>query len=92
MTFSFLFQLPATEESNDIAKRHVRVVREVDTEEEEDDQQFAESALEEDTADDDQERNKRFLPGGTDGHGGGGGSGNFLFDLVRVSKAVQATF
>lgn len=33
----------------------------------------------------DSERNKRYLPFGGDGQGSAGGSGNFLFDLIRVS-------
>lgn len=83
-----LLQSPANEESNLIAKRHVRVPREA-----EDDQDGAESAPE--PADDlsnidDQDRNKRFLPfgGGVEGHASGG-SGNFLFDIIRVSNDVK---
>lgn len=33
----------------------------------------------------DSDRNKRYLPFGGDGQGSAGGSGNFLFDLIRVS-------
>lgn len=36
----------------------------------------------------DSERDKRYLPFGGEAHvsaGGGGGSGNFLFDIIRVS-------
>lgn len=41
------------------------------------------SALEDDT-----DRNKRYLPfgGGDHGGAGAGGSGNFLFDIIRVSQ------
>lgn len=91
------FQSKTNEESNDIAKRHVRLVREAaaEEEEEENDQELAESAPQpgEETAVDDQDRNKRYLPfgGSVEVHGGaGGGSGNFLFDLIRVSNAAQA--
>ncbi|XP_074041357.1 uncharacterized protein isoform X1 [Leptinotarsa decemlineata] len=79
---SSLYTSPANDESNLIAKRHVRVTREVD----DSDQEGAESApVPEDLAnieEDDQDRNKRFLPFGGDGHASGG-SGNFLFDIIR---------
>lgn len=42
-----------------------------------------------DDAADDADRNKRFLPfggSGGDGHAAAGGSGNFLFDIIRVSE------
>lgn len=61
----------------------------------EDDQDGAESAPE--PADDlsnvdDQDRNKRYLPfgGGAEGHAAGG-SGNFLFDIIRVSNEARAS-
>lgn len=37
---------------------------------------------------DDADRNKRYSPfagGAVDAHAGAGGSGNFLFDIIRVS-------
>jgi hypothetical protein len=39
---------------------------------------------------DDTDRNKRYLPfGGTvSAHGSTGGSGNFLFDIIRVSNGA----
>ncbi|KAJ8984504.1 hypothetical protein NQ317_014594 [Molorchus minor] len=81
---------PADEESNVVAKRHVRVPREAEAEEEEEDQDGAESAPQpaEDVNIDDQDRNKRYLPfgGGAEGHGASAGSGNFLFDIIRVSN------
>ncbi|XP_045480385.1 uncharacterized protein LOC123684918 isoform X1 [Harmonia axyridis] len=72
----------ASADDNTVAKRHVRVVREAET-----DQELAESAPEpqEDLSnvdtESDSDRGKRFLPFGGDGHGGG--SGNFLFDVIR---------
>lgn len=73
----------------------VREAAEAEAEEEEEDQELAESAPqpEEEASVDDQDRNKRFLPfgGSVEGHSsGGGGSGNFLFDLIRVSDTAQA--
>ncbi|XP_023018589.2 uncharacterized protein isoform X2 [Leptinotarsa decemlineata] len=87
---SSLYTSPANDESNLIAKRHVRVTREVD----DSDQEGAESApVPEDLAnieEDDQDRNKRFLPFGGDGHASGG-SGNFLFDIIRLVAGSGAT-
>ncbi|KAJ8927975.1 hypothetical protein NQ314_019501, partial [Rhamnusium bicolor] len=84
-----LYTSPANEESNLIAKRHVRVTREA-----EDDQEGAESAPQpaddlSNVSIDDQDRNKRFLPfgGSVEGHASGG-SGNFLFDIIRVSNGA----
>lgn len=81
--------------ANSISKRHVRVVREAEAEAPAaQDQEGAESAPQpgQDLADvDDQDRNKRYSPfgGGDGGHGGAGaGSGNFLFDIIRVSRVV----
>ncbi|XP_063914872.1 uncharacterized protein LOC135131177 isoform X2 [Zophobas morio] len=76
---------PANDNDN-LAKRHVRVIREAKAEEEEEDQDGAESAPEpaEDLSNvdtDDADRNKRYSPFGAAGHGGG--SGNFLFDIIR---------
>ncbi|CAH1159912.1 unnamed protein product [Phaedon cochleariae] len=92
-----LYTSPAGEESNLIAKRHVRVTREAAEEEEEElDQDGAESAPEpaEDLSnlEDDQDRDKRFLPfgGSADGHASGG-SGNFLFDIIRLVAGSGAT-
>lgn len=89
--FSF-FQSAINEDSNNIAKRHVRVAREAEDAalEEVEDTDPAESNLDE--VELEQDRNKRFLPfgGHDDGHAGGG-SGNFLFDLVRVRDATKAT-
>lgn len=50
------------------------------------------SPAEEPVADDDADRNKRFLPFGGSGHDGAaaGGSGNFLFDIIRVSPPTGA--
>ncbi|KAG5877053.1 hypothetical protein JTB14_029381 [Gonioctena quinquepunctata] len=87
-----LFTSPVNDESNLIAKRHVRVTREVD----ETDQEGAESApVPEDLSDvdeDGEDRNKRFLPfgGSADGHASGG-SGNFLFDIIRLVAGSGAT-
>lgn len=73
------------------AKRHVRRTREAAAE---DDQTVAASGGNagpepaEDLANvEDADRNKRYLPfqGATDAHAGAGGSGNFLFDIIRVS-------
>lgn len=69
----------------------MRVPREAD-----EDQQGAESAPE--PADDlsnvdDQDRNKRYLPfggGSAEGHAAGG-SGNFLFDIIRVSNEAKVS-
>ncbi|KAJ8915918.1 hypothetical protein NQ315_015533 [Exocentrus adspersus] len=87
---SKLYTSPADEDSNSIAKRHVRVPRDAGT-----DQEGAESAPEpaDDLNVDDQDRNKRYLPfgGGVEGHAdahAAGGSGNFLFDIIRVSNAA----
>lgn len=91
---SLLLQSAASED-NSIAKRHVRVTRDAQEEEEEEedqDQDGAESAPEPaqdlSDVDVDTDRNKRFLPfgGSADGHGSTGGSGNFLFDIIRVSN------
>ncbi|XP_066154179.1 uncharacterized protein [Euwallacea fornicatus] len=73
--------------ANTIAKRHVRVAREVESAKAED-QVGAESAPspDHDLNDvDDQDRNKRYSPfGGSDDDGHtGAGSGNFLFDIIR---------
>lgn len=75
----------------------MRVAREAaeEEEDEEEDQEGAESAPQpgEDptNVDDDQDRDKRYLPFGghveASGHGGGG-SGNFLFDVIRVSNGA----
>lgn len=37
----------------------------------------------------DENRNKRFLFGFGGGSGGSAGSGNFLFDIIRVSRAYR---
>lgn len=42
--------------------------------------------LDEAEADEDENRNKRFLFGFGGGAGGSTGSGNFLFDIIRVSR------
>ncbi|KAL3265269.1 hypothetical protein HHI36_009481 [Cryptolaemus montrouzieri] len=76
---------PSSANENAIAKRHVRVAREAET-----DQELAESAPEPQDdlsnvdTESDSDRGKRFLPFGGDGHGGG--SGNFLFDIIRVRR------
>lgn len=85
--------LQASEDSV-AAKRHVRRTR--DTEAAEEDQDTAASGgnagpqpASEDLANvEDADRNKRYLPfqgGAVDAHAGAGGSGNFLFDIIRVS-------
>lgn len=85
---TLLFSLQPSADDNTIAKRHVRVVREAET-----DQEPAESAPEpqEDLSnvdtESDSDRGKRFLPFGGDGQGGG--SGNFLFDVIRVRRSLE---
>lgn len=87
---SFSASVQASADDNTVAKRHVRVVREAET-----DQELAESAPEpqEDLSnvdtESDSDRGKRFLPFGGDGHGGG--SGNFLFDVIRLVAGSGAT-
>lgn len=87
--------LQASEDSV-AAKRHVRRTRETAEEAAaaEEDQDTAASGGNdgpqpaEDLANvEDADRNKRYLPfqGATDAHAGAGGSGNFLFDIIRVS-------
>ncbi|XP_066154184.1 uncharacterized protein [Euwallacea fornicatus] len=81
--------------ANTIAKRHVRVAREVESAKAED-QVGAESAPspDHDLNDvDDQDRNKRYSPfGGSDDDGHtGAGSGNFLFDIIRLVAGSGAT-
>lgn len=80
----------ADDESN-VIKRHTRVVREADS----DDQVGAESApnpqdLSDVDIEDDQDRDKRYTAfgGEVEGHAQGGGSGNFLFDIIRVSLGI----
>lgn len=87
--------LQASEDSV-AAKRHVRRTREAEKAAE-DDQDTAASGGNagpqpaEDLANvnvEDADRNKRYLPfqgGAVDAHAGAGGSGNFLFDIIRVS-------
>ncbi|XP_063914888.1 DNA-directed RNA polymerase I subunit rpa1 isoform X4 [Zophobas morio] len=92
-TTSTLYTSPANDNDN-LAKRHVRVIREAKAEEEEEDQDGAESAPEpaEDLSNvdtDDADRNKRYSPFGAAGHGGG--SGNFLFDIIRLVAGSGAT-
>lgn len=89
-----MFLLQASEDSV-AAKRHVRRTREAEAEAvAEEDQDTAASGGNagpqpaEDLANvEDADRNKRYLPfqGATDAHAGAGGSGNFLFDIIRVS-------
>lgn len=87
-----MFCLLQASEDSVAAKRHVRRTR--DTEAAEEDQDTAASGGNggpepaEDLANvEDADRNKRYLPfqGATDAHAGAGGSGNFLFDIIRVS-------
>ena len=83
------FQSPSV---SDDANRGRRKVREVELEEDQD--AAASGGNGPEPADDlsdaeDADRDKRYLPFGGDVHvsaGGGGGSGNFLFDLIRVSS------
>lgn len=86
LTLNLFFQSATISESN-LVKRHVRRARAAEA-----DQEAASSGGNapnpaddlSNVDEDDQDRNKRYLPFGGDGHGAGG-SGNFLFDLVRVS-------
>lgn len=99
LILGFLLQSPANDDDNSVAKRHVRVVRAAEEkaaaeEEEEEDQDGAESAPQpaEDLSNvdaDDTDRNKRYSPfGGADHAHGAAGSGNFLFDIIRVSNGA----
>lgn len=46
--------------------------------------------LDENETDEDENRNKRFLFGLGGGAGGNAGSGNFLFDIIRVSRGIDS--
>lgn len=73
-------------DDNNTVKRHIRIARSAD-----DQEASASGGNGPDPASDlsnvdtdDTDRNKRYLPFGVDAHATAG-SGNFLFDLIRVS-------
>lgn len=85
--------LQASEDSV-AAKRHVRSRRETEAVSEDQDTAASGGNAGPQPAEDlanvnveDADRNKRYLPfqGAADAHAGSGGSGNFLFDIIRVS-------
>lgn len=87
LTLDLFFQSATISESN-LVKRHVRRARAAAANDQEGASSGGNAPSPADDLsnvdEDDQDRNKRYLPFGGDGHGAGG-SGNFLFDLVRVS-------